>query len=458
MKTWIWVLLILACVVSLGAYASLSRGVAVETAVARRGEIREFIDEQAQTRLPQTHLITMPYDGRIEAIELVEGEQVTAGQTVARVVPNDLQMDLDAATAAVDRLQASISENDDVTVEGTLLQQTLNFVESMTHTVHAAAERVRAGKARLEYADKNLHRVRTLRETDASTEDALNQAEVSKVEGDVNYQQDLLVQKALESMQAATVLTPTAVRQYISRKSLARAVLEKEWAQADANLRQAQQNQRRGVMTSPIDGVILERHESNERRLPSGTVLLTIGRLEDLEVEADVLSQDVVDVKPDSPVDVYGPAIGRQPAKAKVVKVYPAGFTKTSSLGVEQQRVKVVLRFLQGELERVHKDHDLGVGYRVRVKIYTARKDKALLVPRSALFRGAAGDWQLFVVREGRAKLQPIQVGLMNDEQAEVTQGIAADDVVVLAPETSLTDGVKIKRIESSSESASFER
>ena len=114
-----------------------------------------------------------------------------------------------------------------------------------------------------------------------------------------------------------------------------------------------------------------------------------------------MLSLDVVAAKVGDPVEIYGPAIGRPPAKGIVARIYPAGFTKVSSLGVEQQRVKVIVRFAEGELKRLLAERRLGVGYRVRVRIFTADKTQALLIPRSALFRAADNTWQVFVVRNG---------------------------------------------------------
>ncbi len=194
---------------------------------------------------------------------------------------------------------------------------------------------------------------------------------------------------------AATAMMPTMVNQYIERKSLSRAVLVKERAEAVARLKQVLQDQERGTLTSPVDGVVLARHVSNERHVEGGKVLLEIGRLEDLEVEVEVLSSDVVSVSEMNSVEIYGPAIGKPVARGVVEKIYPTGFTKVSSLGVEQQRVMVIVKFSEGELRRLRHERGLGVDYRVRVKIYKAEKSSALTIPRSALFRGADGKWQV---------------------------------------------------------------
>jgi HlyD family secretion protein len=381
------------------AYSNWNGGLPVEAAEARRGPVREFIDERGKTRLPRTYLITMPFNGRIEAIDLAEGAPVKRGQEVARIVPLDLSLSLDLQKATVERAEAAIVENDDASVEKTALKQTLSYVESMDHTVDAAAARVESGKAKLDYAERTLGRLTQLRAQGTVTEDALNQAELRHVESKVDYQQDVLVHAALVAMKAATDLMPTTVEQYIGRKQLKHDVLEKELDQARYRLREAERDAQRGTLLSPIDGVVLERSVSDERQLPAGETLLELGRLEDLEVEAEVLTQDVVNVTPGAAVDVYGPAIGPAPVKARVERIYPAGFTKVSSLGVEQQRVIVVIRFAPADLQRLRGERDIGVGYRVNVRIYTAAKDDALIVPRSALFRGNDGDWQVFAVR-----------------------------------------------------------
>lgn len=447
MRSWMILAMVAVGLAGLG-YSSWSSGVPVETALCRRGPIHEYVDEEGKTRLAETYLVTMPYDGRVEPIDLIEGTPVTKGQVVARISPLDVELSTAMAQAAVNRLKASIKENDDTSVENTGLKQTISMVESVDRMVEAAATRVKSGQAKLEYAEKHLARTERLQQQNTKTEDDLDQARVSQVESSVQYQQDVLVLRAAEAMRAATALLPTAMRQYIQRKLLAHDVLEQQLAEAEVRMREAEKNAQLGTMASPVDGVILVREDSNARRAAAGTVLLRIGRWEDLEIEADVLSQDVVRVKPGQHVEVHGAAIGERAAQAEVTRIFPAGFTKVSSLGVEQQRVKVIMRLKADDFERLRKTNDLGVGYRVRVRIYTAQSSGSLVVPRSALFRGANSDWRVFVIRGGRARLQAVKVGLSNDEQAEITSGLAEHDQVILAPETNLSEGQRVEAIE----------
>ncbi|MCC6125359.1 MAG: efflux RND transporter periplasmic adaptor subunit [Pirellulales bacterium] len=448
MNAKIWIGIIVVAVILLVVGMSSGRfnaGAPVEAAAIERGAINEFIDEQAKTRLPETYLVTMPFPGRIEAIELTEGMPVKKDQVVARIVPRDLDLSVEEATAAVQSLEESIKENSDINLEETAYKQALQFVASTAATVQAAYERLRSGRAKLDFAARNFERIETLAKQKASTKEQLDAAELQKVQGDVDYQQDQLVHKAMVAMAAATNLMPTMVEQYIERKKLGVAVLKKQKEEAEARLRQILKDKARSTMRSPVEGVVLARSIANERYLPAGTTLLEIGRLEDMEVEADVLTLDVVAAKVGDAVEIYGPAIGKPTARGKVARIFPAGFTKVSSLGVEQQRVKVIVRFEPEDLKRLLNERGLGVGYRVRIKITTRRQPTALLAPRSALFRATDGTWRVYAVRGGAARLQDVEVGLMNDERVEIVAGLAEGEQVVLAPESSLTDGTRVR-------------
>ncbi len=451
MKTWVVIGgVVLVAAMGLGAYSTWSSGVTVQAARVEQGNIREFVDEQGKTRLPETHLITMPFAGRIQEIQWLEGQKVQSGDVIAQVVPSDLDNDVAEAQAAVDRLVASIAENDDSTVERSAREQALQFVESMVSTVAAADARKIAGRSRVDFAETFLGRIRRLVDSGGTTKDELDRAELEYVESQVNYQQDVLIAEAVKSIKAATELLPRMVSEYITRKDLTREVLEKQKSEAEARLRQALLNKQRGTMTSPVDGVVLERPIHNEQYLSAGTVLVEIGQLARMEVEADILSEDVVRIQPGDVVEIYGPAVGAAAGSGvagTVHRIYPAGFTKISSLGVEQQRVMVIVRFADGELEKLHAARDVGVDYRVRVRIFTDEKTDALLVPRSALFRSADGGWNVFAVVSSRAELRPVTVGLMNDERAEITAGLTEGDTVVLAPESSLSDGDRVRPV-----------
>ena len=419
----------------------------VDVVEVRRDRIAAYVDERAVTRLPQTYLITTPAAGRVAAIPLVERTPVKKGQVVAQLVPRDVDLAVKEAQSTVQRLQAAVKQSGDVTVEQVALRQSLEFIKSTADTVSAALKRVDAAQARFEYADIVLRRVRELVKKNAQSQEELDRAVMDMRVADADRAQARFIHAAMVSMQAATNLMPEMIEKYILRKKLGKDVAEKQLDEATVRLDQVKRQQELGTMQSPIDGVVLHRFQSDEGFFPAGTKLLELGNPDELEVEVDLLSVDAARIRTGYRAEIYGRAIGRAHARGTVHRIYPAGFTKLSSLGVEQQRVKVIVRFDPVELKRLERDRGLGVGYRVRVRIFSPDKENALTVPRTALFRGPDRVWQLYVVRNGRARIQDVALGVVNDDFAEVTKGLEEGDRVVLTPESTLSDGQRVSAV-----------
>jgi len=446
MVRWIIVIVILV-VVAAAVYAATTSKPTVDAAAASRGAISSYIEERAKTRLPRTFSITMPIDGRILPIELEEGDPVAAGQVVARLEPADLDTAVAQAEAHVGRLEASIVKNNDRRLELSMLEGINNELVSIDRTVEAAQAKTETSKAREDYRTADLTRKEKAFGEQAATLKEYEEAQLADIEARVNYRTDVLTLRALEAIRKAAQIWPRLVNEFIDKKKLTEAELRHELADARAALELAQRDRDRGLITSPVDGVVLHRAVENQRVLPPGQLLLEIGRLEELEVEAEVLSQEALQISVGDAVDIFGPALGQEPVRGVVSRIEPRGFTKISSLGVEQQRVNVIIAFADGTLEALlAADRQLGVEYRVRVRIHTEHKNDAVMIPRSALFRSAADRWQAFVVRNGRARLVDLTIGLMNDAHVEVLEGLSGGDEVILAPETSLEDGARVKK------------
>jgi HlyD family secretion protein len=420
------------------------RRIPVQAAAVSQGDIRAFVDEQGTTRLPQDYLVTMPFDGRIEAIELEDGDEVKRNQVVARISTADLALEMAQAKAEVARLEAVVRKSEDDSVEHLAMEQAKLFDESMEATVAAAEQQVLAGNARQQYARTQFGRVEELYRSGAQTQNDFDQAKLSVDEREYESSQNTLVLAALKAMKRATELLPQLMAEYIGRREFDAAVTRRQREEADVRYRQAQLRGERGEMKSPVNGVVLSKEVSNERFLTAGTVLLRIGQLEQLEIETDVLSEDAVDLRVGDPVEIYGPAVAASEGdglSGVVHRVAPSGFTKISSLGVEQQRVRVIIRFSESTLAGVRERVPLGEGYRVRVRVFTDEHRATLVVPRSALFRGASGDWQVFVIRSQRVQQQTVEIGILTDDRAEIIDGLVAGELVVLAPESALRIG-----------------
>lgn len=194
------------------------------------------------------------------------------------------------------------------------------------------------------------------------------------------------------------------------------------------------------AIKAPLDGTVFKRLRESEAVVAAGEPLLEIGDQRGLEIVSDLLSTDAVKVKPGAPVllEHWG---GDHPIKARVRRVEPSGFMKISALGVEEQRVNVVMDFD----DPIEAWSTLGDGYRVEVRIVIAEAENALLVPTSGLFR-SDGDWAAFAVDGSRAALRRIEIGRRNDTHAEVVSGLREGESVVLHPSDALKDGARVAR------------
>ncbi len=405
MLRWIWIVIILGVIAGGVALFRAPVGVPVDVAAARTGTIRVYVEERAKTRVPETYQISMPLAGRVLPITLKVGDRVTKGQIVARLDPDDLDRDLSQETirvAGFDRM-----------------------IETLKNSIESSQQQLLAREAKLKFAEDEHRRISQLFERQAVPEADKSEAELLEIESRAELRKDELTHL-----------------NYQIALSLAQLFRQDQVETQAATKR----DRDRAAITSPVDGVVLEKMESNERVLPSGEVLMEIGRPSELEVEAEVLAQDAVGIESGFPVEIGGPAIGPEPVTGKVTRIYPRGFTKVSSLGVEQQRVDVIIAFDPQGLERLQDaGRNLGIDYRVNVKIFTQEKRGVLVIPRSAIFRSAAGNWQAMVVRDGVARLVDVEIGLANDFEVEVVSGIKEHERVILAPDSTLTDGQPVE-------------
>jgi HlyD family secretion protein len=221
--------------------------------------------------------------------------------------------------------------------------------------------------------------------------------------------------------------------------SVARA--EHELQLAQARLRPSSGGGATVNVIAPVDGVVLKRLRESASVVPVGEPLLEIGDPRTLEIVSDLLSTDAVRVARGSAVSIeqWG---GPHPLAGRVRLVEPSGFTKVSALGVEEQRVNVIVDFAEAADET--EPASLGDGYRVEVRIVIWQDPAALKAPIGALFR-RGDDWAVFVVEEGRARLQPVQIGQRNDRDGQVLKGVSEGQTVVVHPPDTLLDGARVR-------------
>jgi len=444
-KTWIIIIVLVAFIIAGGVYSEMTASTPVQIASVRVGEIKSYVENRAKTRLPRVYRLCMPLEGRIEPIPVKPGDPVQKGDVVATMDTSDLDTRVAVATSKLDELKAQITVSQDNALEYTALTETSRWIKALNETVKAAEEVVKASEAQLAYAEWWYGASKKLTAQDFAPEKQLRESKEGFVSAKVTVAENKFIVNATKAVNTAIELGPRFVKEHIARKALQRHVLEEQLHGASMLLSKAKRDRERAIIRSPIAGVVLKRYLQNERVLPAGSPLLDIGHANELEVKADILSQDVVLMRPGDEVEIYGTAIGKTPVKGKVARIRPEAFTKISSLGVEQQRVSVIITFDKGDLKRLkEKGRTIGVGSRVRARIFTAHRKNAMIVPRQAVFRGTKEAWKIFTVQDGKARMVPVTLGLTNDHEVEIVEGLHKGDVVIVAPPKSLLSGARV--------------
>lgn len=379
------VVLLTLALVAFVAYLMRPKLLDVETGTVMRRPLRETVDAEGKTRVRDRFVIAAPVTGHLQRLAVREGTSIARGQVVAWIAP----LPLDEAT----RRQAEAR------------------VASAVALASEADSRVAQARVAADQARRVLHRREALLAAGAVSAESREQFAVES--------------RARDEELAAAEARSRGARAEVNA---ARAAL----VGADSS--------RGGLLPirSPVRGSVLRIPEISERVTTAGTPVLELGDATVIEVMADVLSTDAVRICAGQHVEIieWG---GELPLRGQVRSVEPAAFTKVSALGVDEQRVNVVVDI--GAVPPT-----LGDGFRVEVRIVVWETRDALTVPSSALFQRASGVWSVFVIEGGRARQRDVEIGHRTSSAIEVTRGLTVGTVVVLFPSDQVREGVRVRR------------
>lgn len=364
----------------------------VDTARVRRGEFTLDVEEDGVTRVRDRYVVAAPVAGLLMRPTLRVGDAVHRGDPVAVIVPNAAQM-FDARTRAelAARVQAAAAQ----------AARARSYVRQMEAAlVQAEDDHVRIGKLAAQgFASK------TEQERAAVTRELRRKdVEAARFEADA-AEHDLAQARA-----AAREVNPG---------------------------RDASGAAQNWTLQAPIDGSVLRVVQESEVALGVGAPILEIGDLGRLEARIDVLSTEATRIRPQAYVSLDA---GGVKLAGRVRRVEPSGYLKVSALGIEEQRVDVLVDLLPNPSAMVH----VADGYRVDARIEIAREENVLLVPLSALFRQGT-DWATFSVVDGRARLTRVRIGQRGEELATVLAGLDEGAEVVVYPSDQVHEGTRVR-------------
>jgi HlyD family secretion protein len=380
------------------AWGLAPRPVSVDVRPVGRGRLAVRVTDDGVTRIRERHVVRAPLGGLMGRVRLHAGDAVRADDTVITSIdpPDPALLDPRAEADALARLETAKAVRD---LAGTVLDR---------------------ARVQVEYTLADLERAKELFPTKAVTHEQLDAAErawktavddVAEAEQEVHVAEHLM-----QVMEAALV------------RSRPRATGD---ARSDAV-------ERRLDVTAPIDGRVLRVIRESEGRIEAGMELVEVGDPGDLEAVIDLVSEDAVKVEPGDACEITAWG-GGTPLAGRVRVVEPRGFTKVSPLGVEEQRVNVIV-----DLDTVPAERPaLGDDFRVEAAITIDAAHDAVLVPLAALFRRGEGE-AVFVVADGRARLVPVTIGRRGDGEAEVLEGLTGGEHVIAYPPDTVADGTRV--------------
>lgn len=385
------VLAVLVVLVAAGlAYGFREPAPRVDASEVRSGPFRVSFEEEGRTRVQDRYELSAPTAGLLARVRLEPGDRVVRGQRLFAIAPS-------FAAPLDPRARASAAAS----------------LAGAEASLQSARTRMQAAQARSEFADGEVQRLRPLAESGHVSAAALERA-------------------LAEARTAAALLRSARFAIDVARheRDVARAVLEARGT--DPSLEPI-------VVDSPVDATVLTRVRQSEGPVQPGEPILVLGDLDSLEVVVDVLSPDAVRLQPGMKVELdrWG---GEQTLAARVRRIEPSAFTKVSALGVEEQRVWVVVDF-EGEPEQWR---ELGDGYRVLARFVLWEGDDVLQVPAAALFRAGDG-WATFVVEDDRARLRHVTIGRRSGLLVEIRDGLRNGERVLLHPDRALSDGDRVR-------------
>mgnify|MGYP005840772733 FL=1 len=384
-------LLVLTIAGGLG-WGFMPRPVAVDMATVTQGPLTVSIEEEGKTRVRDRYVIHAPMSGHLRRIELEVGDAVRPGQVLAVLEPARADA-LDPRTRSQAQAQARAAEA----------------------AFAVARQELRAAEAEALLARQELARAEALGQAEFLSRAAVDQARTR-----------------VDRSDAAREAARHAVDVARHRLETARAVL------ARAAALQAGGPTELMEVRAPVAGRVLKLVRESEGAVTAGQALLEIGNPQALEVEVEVLSTQAVRIEPGARVLLE--RWGGPPLEARVRLVEPAGFTKVSALGVEEQRVRVIVDITAPR----ETWQTLGDGYRVDARFVLWEAQDVLQVPASSLFRHNDG-WAVFVVEAERARLRAVELGQRAGLAAQVLSGLKAGERVVAHPDDRIRDGIRVR-------------
>lgn len=344
----------------------------VDTVEVKAGTMQTFFSETAMTTIDTITTINLPAPGKLEPLPVKVGADVKKGQVLGTLELLPMQV-------AVHKTEKELIATE--------------------RAYQAQQEKTKGAQASLNLAKLNLARDEKLIQNKSVSQQVLDDAKSTYLNAVADFNEAQKLEQAL----------------FAALQGM------------KANLRLAHYHLKNATLSAPVDGVVLSEATKGNEWLDAGALVMTIANPKLLEASAMVLSVDAQKLKVGDHVEL-GTDGYTYPFRGVVMQIYPAAITKRSALGVDEQRVKVIIRLLSAKTMHV------GVGYRLYAKFITKNIANAVMVPRESVLQDAAGNYYVYVEQKDKRVKTRVEVGAVNDDVLQIVSGLQAGAHILRSP------------------------
>ncbi|NLD49544.1 MAG: efflux RND transporter periplasmic adaptor subunit [Clostridiaceae bacterium] len=416
------IIYVIAAVVIVGiiAVAATKRGgTDVKTYTVGKGDMKEYIEAYGKVELDRKEKVYSKIAGIVESVKAEEGDTVGQGAELLTLDVEDLNMQIEKARAAHNSAKANLEE-----LKKSIRPEEIKQTEAALKQAKASFE---AAVTDYNYKKEQLDKVKALYQENAASQQSLKDAEY-------------MVSASLSTMNVAQQQVNSAelnlelLRKGVSKDAIEAAEYSVE--QARLQIEELLNNKGKSVLTAGMEGIVLARNAEKGSTVQPGILLYEIGDYSSAYIKVSILAGDAGKIKKGQKVVISGDILGDKEIIGEIYYIAPKAEAVVSSLGVEQQRIEMRIRYDTVSVS-------LKPGYSVDVDIITEERKSVMYVPVKTVFTFEDKD-SVFVVRKGKAILQSVVTGIDNEDYIEIQEGLSEGDVVIVDPGSTLKPGASV--------------
>lgn len=388
------------------AIASQNKAIEVNTEAVTSGSIASYVEEIGEVKVREHVNVYSPTAGKVTEVLVEIGDKVKEGDILIKLDGEELSRRIEELDAQRSSILAQYNEaKKPVDKEA---------IEKLKIEINNLEKRIIT-------AEKEVNDTKLLYE-----EGAISSGEYEAAVRNLDVEKGNLQKTKLDLEQLNKPISGNIIAQY-----------EAQLKQIDLQKESLINSGEDYTIMAAIDGAVLMKNVEEGNYLQPGLHIMEIGNTNNLYIESEILVGDAVKIKEGSEVIISSNDLNIVDLKGVVNKIHPTAYSKVSDLGIEQKRIKI-------DIEIDQLDVQLKPGYELDLDIILERKEDALIIPENAVFEMDNKEY-VFIVDNGKTVLREVMTGIESQRQIQIIEGLKEGDLVILSPENSIKEGIKVK-------------